>query len=162
MKKYKIKQKGFVLLFTMILVSITLSIALGLSSIASKENLFSTSARASNDAYYAADTGVECALYWDVGPNGSLYSVAGGLGNPISTYCSGNFINISTPGPTWTFILLGLGPDQKGCAVVTMDQTNPLKRITSKGYNLGGDAQQYCSLDPFIAGRIERIIQVTY
>lgn len=158
------KEKGFALLFTIIVVSIILSIALSLSGIAYKESTFSVSAKSSNEAYFAADTGAECALYWDDGPVGSWFGVSGGgPQNPLRTYCAGNFISISGAGPIWTFTLLGLGANQKGCATVTVDHTNPYSRkITSKGYNIGGDAIQACALSPFLAGRVERTIEVTY
>ncbi len=162
-KKVKQQKKGFVLLFTIILVSIIFSIALGLSNIAYKEATFSVSGKSSNEAYYSADSGAECALYWDAGPLGSWFGVSGGgPQNPVRTNCAGNFIAISNPGNTWTFKLLGLGPRQTGCAVVTVDHTNPVRKIISKGYNIGGDALQACELTPFISGRVERIIEITY
>lgn len=163
-KNIKKNKKAFVLLFTIILVSITFSIALGLSNIAYKEAVFSVSGKSSNEAYYSADTGAECALYWDVGPLGSWFGNIGGPGNPINTYCSNNFIDIATANPpnVWTFKLLGLGPNQTGCAVVTVDHTNPARKIISKGYNIGGDAIQACELSPFISGRVERTIEIIY
>lgn len=166
MKNTNKNKNGFVLLFTIILVSIIFSIALGLSNIAYKEATFSVSGKSSNEAYYSADSGAECALYWDVGPLGSWFGNQGGPQNPVNTRCAGNFINIATnPATSWTFKLLGLGPRQTGCAWVTVEHiTSPIafNRITSKGYNIGGDALQACELSPFLPGRVERIIEITY
>ena len=55
------KNKGFVLLFAVTLAAVFLSIALGISEVALKENNFSTSAKNTNDSFFAADTGEECA-----------------------------------------------------------------------------------------------------
>src|SRR3989344_1323414 len=59
------RSEGVVLLFAVTLTSILLAIAVGISNIALKELNFSTSARAANDAFFAADTGAECALFYD-------------------------------------------------------------------------------------------------
>jgi hypothetical protein len=59
-------QRGFVILFAVLVSSILLSIGLGIFSITYKELLLSSSDRDSQVAFYAADTGTECALYWDV------------------------------------------------------------------------------------------------
>ena len=64
-KTKKNKERGFVILFAVTLSSIILSIALGVANIALKEASFSTSARSTNNAFLAADTGAECALFHD-------------------------------------------------------------------------------------------------
>src|SRR3989344_7795571 len=56
---------GFVILFAVMISSIILAIALGVSNIAFKEIKFSTSVKDTNDAFFAADTGLECALFND-------------------------------------------------------------------------------------------------
>ena len=63
-KKIK-KDRGFVLLFAVTLAAIFLSIALGISQVALKENNFSTSAVDTNNAFFAADSGAEQVLYND-------------------------------------------------------------------------------------------------
>ncbi len=45
--------------------SLLLSIGLSLSNILLKQLVFSTTGRESQIAFYAADSGAECALYWD-------------------------------------------------------------------------------------------------
>src|SRR3989344_4229619 len=59
-------RRGFTLLFAMIISSIVLSIGLGIFNIALKELVLSSAARESQFAFFAADTGTECALYWDI------------------------------------------------------------------------------------------------
>jgi Tfp pilus assembly protein PilX len=58
--------KGFALLFSVLLASFLLTIGLSIFSIALKELAISTAARQSVRAFFAADSGRECALYWDV------------------------------------------------------------------------------------------------
>src|ERR1035437_11163940 len=59
------KNKGFVILFAVTLSALLLSIALGVANVAFREAKFNTSAKDTNNAFFAADTGAECALYYD-------------------------------------------------------------------------------------------------
>lgn len=58
-------QKGFILPLTLVVVSITLAVSTGVSTILMKELYFSQLTRDSNVAYYAADEGLSCAIYLD-------------------------------------------------------------------------------------------------
>src|SRR3989338_669621 len=58
-------RSGFVILFAVTLSAILLAMALGISNIAFKEVRFGTNARDPNDAFFAADTGLECSLFND-------------------------------------------------------------------------------------------------
>ncbi len=142
-KKIK-KNSGFVILFAVTLSAIVLAIALGVASVALKEVKFGTSARATNDAFFAADTGIEYVLFKDKDP--TFYPMpAVGLQqtfNPPTT-------------------LTGLGSSGASCAIVTItkDDTTPpgTTTIISKGYNIGDVACS--STNP---NRIEREIDVSY
>lgn len=59
-------QRGFTLLLAALISSIVLSIGAAIYGIAIKELQLSTLGRNSQYAFFAADTGAECALYWDV------------------------------------------------------------------------------------------------
>ena len=59
------KQDGFTILIAVIAASILLIIAISIGGIALKEQVLSASGKESQIAYYAADTAMECALYWD-------------------------------------------------------------------------------------------------
>jgi hypothetical protein len=61
----KFKEKGFTLLFAVLVSTLVLAIGASIISIALKQVILSGSARDSQFAFYAANTGVECALYWD-------------------------------------------------------------------------------------------------
>ncbi len=128
---------GFVMLFAVTLSAILLTIALGVSNIAFREVKFGTSARDTNDAFFAADTGAEYALFLDK------------AGNICASPCSRNF-----PVPQ-------LGSLGQSCANVTIVKTSsPLKTtIVSKGYNTGSNGSN-CNPPP--SNSIERQIEVNY
>jgi hypothetical protein len=143
LQKIKKGDRGFVILFAVTLSSILLAIALGVANVAFKELKFSTSARDTNNAFFAADTGTEYALFND---------------KPPSSLCT------PTPGGTCnvSFVISGLGSAGLSCAKVDVikDNTNPpftRTNITSRGYNIG-DAM-CASSNP---DRVEREIVTNY
>jgi hypothetical protein len=60
---FKTKQKGYAILFTMVIVGIISTIALGLASISYKQLVLSSVAKDSQVSFYQADMASECALY---------------------------------------------------------------------------------------------------
>lgn len=60
------KNKGFALLYAVLLTGIILAIGLGLSAIIAKQIVLSSTGAASQAAYYAANTGKECILNWGI------------------------------------------------------------------------------------------------
>ncbi len=63
-------QKGFTLLFAILVSILILAVGASIISIALKQVILSGAGRESQYAFYAANTGLECALYWDL--NGAL------------------------------------------------------------------------------------------
>ncbi|MEK9181510.1 MAG: malectin [Patescibacteria group bacterium] len=157
----KIKnKKGFVILFAVTLSSLILAIALGVSNITLKEMKFSTSAKDTNEAFFAADTGIECALMNDkpvskfsvAGPATALTCAAG-----IPTYSAGTNTGL------YTFLVTGLSNNGTSCAKVSVfkdaaiDPPFIVTTLTSKGYNIGDPSCN--SSNP---NRIEREIKASY
>ena len=147
------KKKGFVILFAVTISAILLAIALGVANIAVKEVKFTTNARDTNDAFFAADTGAECALFNDKFTVNSFPQ----SGGPTSIQCAGLTINFTTGLPSWNFIISGLGSGQS-CAKVNIVKTfSPnTTNIISKGYNDGG------ALCVQGSNSVERQIEVNY
>ena len=102
MKKNKFKknnkQKGFVLLFAVLISTLVLAVGISMISIALKQVMLSGSGRDSQYAFYVANTGAECATYWDLASSSVFTSSAivpgtgvtcldngSGVGNPIAT-----------------------------------------------------------------------------
>lgn len=138
------KNRGFVILFAVTIAAILLSIALGVANIALKEVKFGTSGRDTNEALFAADTGMERVLFLDKPPT-SPYVIE----DPELT-------------DSWTVIVSGLGSAGAGCAIVLIGKDNttpPLKTtIISKGYN-NGSGVSTCTPGP---NSIERQLESRY
>lgn len=170
-------KKGFVLLFAVVLVSIILAISLGVSNIALKEVNFSVSARATNDAFYAADTGVECALYYLRNTVPSFTGESEAFGIPtelVLTQCNDMDValnqdengNETSSGP-WVFNLTSLGDSQNACALVKVIKDIKVTNTTtiiSKGYNIGhiSNSEGIPNCDSNNPNQIERVIEVRY
>lgn len=60
------ERRGFTLLLAALVASITLALGVSIFEIAQKEVILSSLGKDSQFAFYTADTGAECALYWDV------------------------------------------------------------------------------------------------
>lgn len=58
-------EAGFALLIAVIFMSVMLSFGLSLGSLSYKQQILASSAIRSQYAFYAADAGLECALYYD-------------------------------------------------------------------------------------------------
>lgn len=74
------KQRGAVLLIAVTIAALILSIGLGILDITRKEIILSAFSKESGKAFYAADTGIECALFWDIN-----YAQAGFSESPFAT-----------------------------------------------------------------------------
>lgn len=149
------KNKGFVILFAVTISSILLAIALGVSNIALKEVKFSTSARDTDNAFFAADMGIECALIHDK-TSGSIFVNA----SSPQMSCNGVSSIAATESPTsfWTFVISGVGENNQSCARVTVDKrASPVTTIISKGYNIGNASCLSSNPD-----RIERELKTSY
>ncbi len=66
LNKKRIKEKGFVSLIALLLANVFLLIGMSVFAISIKELSLSFGGRESTFAFYAADGGMECALYWDI------------------------------------------------------------------------------------------------
>lgn len=151
-------QSGFVLLYSMMLSSMLLAITLGVINIAFRELKFATSGKATNEAFFAADTGAECALHYNKSTVNRFESPdPGGAVN-----CAVDIPVFSGDSTLWSysFIVDNLGADGDGCAKVNVQKDAsfpPTKTtITSVGYNNGGED---CIQDAF---SVERKIILTY
>jgi len=65
MKKIPPTKDGFISLFTVLLATVILAIAIGMSSVALKQIVLAGTADEANEAFYAADAGLQCAVMHD-------------------------------------------------------------------------------------------------
>ena len=61
-------RRGYILLFTVLIISVMLGISLGLQRIMLQEDVLSNYLANSQVAFFSADTMLECALFWDRAP----------------------------------------------------------------------------------------------
>lgn len=165
-REYKNTSGGFTILYAILLTVVVLTIGLSLLSVLVQQISLSGAERESGLSFYTSDSGMECALYWDISGN------AFRLGNPIT--CDGT---VPLP-PGIVKSVASLGPptlvEEKytfnalfpnGCANVTVFKivdTGPPEivsttTIQSRGYNT--TCPPTASAKPW---RLERGLQTTY
>lgn len=153
---HNMKNKGFTLFVSIAVMGTLLVISTGIVNLALKQSLISASGRESQHAFYAADTGIECALYWDVKNSSGQSAFATTTGTTIN--CNKDAANQSNEwvvgGNTVSTInRINFLPDPY-CAIVTVTKnTNSTTAIESKGYN---------TCDSSNPRRVERAVRATY
>lgn len=102
-------KKGFVMLFSVLISSLLVVIGLSILNLTLKELTISTSGRESQIAFYAANSGIECALYWDLNLKGNWSrSAFASTADPIEidsaksvpAVCNGVTVNSDTSATT--------------------------------------------------------------
>lgn len=81
--------RGFTLLIAILLSTVAVTLGVSLIDIAYKQVVLASTAKQSQIGFYAADSALECALYWDQKFNAFQYSSPLGSG---SITCGGNAI----------------------------------------------------------------------
>lgn len=137
---------GFTLLLAALAGSLLFSAGIAIANIALRELALSSAGRESQFAFYAADTGAECALYWD--RQKSIFD-----GSPDSFTCAGRNITPSQSGTKASFTVKLADAAGAPCAVVEVDKADRTK-IESRGRNDCGTGDN--------PARVERAIRVTY
>ncbi len=139
-KEKPLATKGFTLLFAVLISSILLAIGIAIFDITVRELKLSSAVRESQYAFFAADTGIECAIYWDY--QGAFVPGANG---DIS--CGGQTITV-TAAPSYgspaTFS--AALPTSNRCVIATITKTQlagdpgggiPVRTaIVARGYNV--------------------------
>jgi hypothetical protein len=170
--------KGFTLFYALLVASLALSIGAAIFDITIREIDLSSAATQSQYAVYIADTGSECALYWDSkyanaanGNNGGSNSAFATSSSDVlvPTASSGllcNTVDITSPAAsfssvtaassaTTTFTISGVSfHGQTPCATVQIAKagTPSITTIISQGFN---------TCTPGVL-QLERVLQVSY
>ncbi len=154
------------MLFAVLVSSVLLSIGLSIFNLTVKELVLSSSGRESQFSFYSADTGAECAIYWDFkGTDIFATSSNSRTPSPSNPDCVGSLINIEpfiyVPSSATTQFTLDIpSGSPEYCTIVTIKKwsDNPPiinTEIDSRGYNTK------CS-DTTNPNRVERALKVTY
>ena len=134
------QERGVALLFVILLTSVLLLVAIGIANVSYKEATFSVEAKDSDRAFFAADSGIECALMLDT--NGFFG------GTPVgSPSCDGYAPPIVDSGGGNYVFAIPLGSQ---CAEISVNKDYPYDdgdgtgahsytQISSLGYNVAAD-----------------------
>ncbi len=155
-------RRGFALLIAVIFAAVMLTIGLALGSLGYKQQVISSSAVESQYAFYAADSALECALYYDQQQNHFAYDSTQQV--PASAYsfpCDGvSSTQIPTVSPK-TYQSMGSYTDQvltfrlsldsgQRCADVTVYKPSDPSQKTylfSQGYDISCAAVESATAD---------------
>ncbi|MBY0473085.1 hypothetical protein K2Q00_02245 [Patescibacteria group bacterium] len=85
--------RGFTIFFATLVASLALAIGLGIYDVVVRQLGLSTTVSQSQYAIYAADSGAECALYWDskYGGSGSAFATSSASNPPTSGIVCGSY-----------------------------------------------------------------------
>ncbi len=141
-------KRGFALLISIIFMSVMLSFGLALGALGYKQAVLASSAVESQYAFYAADAGLECALYADQQQNKFAYQSPQPATAPLMA-CDGvsstfppSFPNgiVSYTGSQWILAERLSLDSGKRCADVTIYKpalgTNGTTYLFSQGYDV--------------------------
>jgi len=170
------RNKGYTLLFAVIVSAVVLSVAAFIVSVSRKQFILASTARDSMVAIYAADSGIQCAAeaYWE----GLLATSS----PPVRLTCNGadvvsnylgenvgvltgleNLIQISSIYPFYQTPALKFALPNKTCVAITVtdgyaNNFTHLTVIESRGYNIG-DGTTCPEINP---RSIERSVRLVY
>ncbi|MDQ5948903.1 MAG: hypothetical protein QG589_28 [Patescibacteria group bacterium] len=159
-------QKGFTLLIAIVTTAMLLLVSVVVINIALKQLLIVSANRESQNAFYIADSGIECALYWDTKNPTLISSFATTTAGSVQ--CDGETI-IQTgtqtvpTNPTQLSLIGGGGSANPtsifsvnfgtGCAIIQVTKSSTgTTTINSRGYNTCNSS----------ARRYERGITISY
>ena len=159
-------QRGFTLLLAALVSSIVLALGSAIFLIAQKQVILSSLSRDSQFAFYAADTGAECALYWDL--RFSAFSTTTIAAAPI---CDGKLLNAPAPGTPAPYTvefrinlfvngdgIAGTSDDNGYCTDVQIHKntSNPFTVIHADGYSTS------CEAATSSARALQRSVELRY
>ena len=149
--------RGFTILFAVLIGSLLLSLGIFIAHLSLKEIVLSAAGKNSETAFFAADTGIECALYFDFRVGGT-FPKSNEESMPPSVDCNGGnnplaLVGSPTSSAATSTFTLSFAPS--GCAIVTVGKTvSGSTVIESRGRNDCG-----AGVNP---GRVERALRVRY
>lgn len=150
---FQATEKGFVIIFAVLISALMLLIGVGIFRISVKETVLSSTARESTIAFFAADGGLECALQEAVQGTGFIASGDMQCGEESFSYTN----NAATP----TVDIRGIVLPQ-GCAWVEFNPSHEggsYTLIRSHGYNVCDGDGMPDTEDPLL---LERVLELKY
>lgn len=158
---FHVPSRGFTILFAVLIGGLLFSLGIAIAHLSLKEIVLSNAGKESEHTFFAADTGIECALYWDIkmGKQERVFPSSRDDTPRTSIDCNGVTgvpvgvdVALDNKAATSTFTL-SFAP--RGCALVTVGKTvSGSTVIESRGRNECGRG-----VNP---ARVERAIRVRY
>ena len=158
------KQKGFTLLFASLVGSLLLALGIATFNIILRELNLSSSARESRAAFYAADSGWECAFYHDR-RRPAVFATStnsGSIPNPTTIQCRNGDISVVSTRAAFSAVSTFRMPlDGDACAdvVITKDDNDNKDKISATVIESRGKNDCSTNQNP---NRVERAIRVKY
>jgi hypothetical protein len=150
----KSKKDGFAMLFTVLIVTLILSIAISISNLAFKQTILSSLAKDSQISFYQADTAVECGLYYDTNLN--IFPAGTGSSPVNEIYCGDDMYTLDIAQSYTDYFIFNqtVADNSKPCSSVTFDKATTLgvNIVSGRGYNM-------CGTNP---RQVERSLEVRY
>ena len=146
MRKKSIQESGFTLLIAIIITTMLLIVSFVVVNVALKQLILANAGKESQYAFYAADAGTECAVYWDlVDSTSSEFDTV----TPGTIICNGQTITTGSQTvptiPSQPSVVGGSANSifkidfPKGCALVRVTKSGvgpaTVTTIDSRGYN---------------------------
>lgn len=154
MKKiFQNNNKGYALLFTIMVISVISVVTAGLLNTMSKQLILSSLAKDSQVAFYQADTATDCGLYVDMTNPGDILNHGGAL------KCGGLNLTLEAKGNGYVIYPSEINESLLPCfriEVLKDKDTKPpytITTISARGYN-------FCNVENIRT--VEREIQVTF
>ena len=127
MKRKNTQKGGAVLLIAILVSSVALAVGFGVYNRTYKELLFASFWRQTQIAFSAADSGLECALYWELHPS---QATCFGTQIPLATWTPGELTPETVP-PGFNLDI----PDG-GCVNIIVEKPGAATTTSARGYNV--------------------------
>lgn len=180
------ENKGYTLLFAVLVAAVTLAVGISILIISKKEYLLASTARDSTYAFYVADSGIECAWYYEFensqgyfATNTLAYSLQCGNEEfiPVTKFFIDSNGDLTNDIYATGVVTFSVPYDNGACAYIEIKKWYerkipadpfslvPKNQIISRGYNLGYDSSN-TTCDPNKTApsnrKVERALRLKY
>lgn len=161
MIKHTPTQSGFAMLYSVLLVSLILTIAVSISNLTLKQAILSNLAKDSGIAFYQADAAAECGLYQDTVmgrfPLNATINTGAATDVPPKIECGDINLELNATTVGSNYFEYNMASQGSSCFSILFDKTNAAviggkSRIVGTGYSI-------CTESP---RRVERSLEVKY
>lgn len=156
------RRGGFALLIALLVITILLTVGMGIADTVRKETRISMTGRESQIAFYAADAGIECAYFWDMVHPDLEESAFASIASPQVINCNGGDIYPGTDGgKIWFDLNLGDKDPGDPCVRVYVQKTGNITTFEARGYNVGYNLGYSVDCGSTSLSKVERGIKLT-